>query len=297
MELKAAKTGQAETGHSKTEAAGAGQNRAYFPRGLYQPPGSFRFSADALLLAAFAGRAARAFSGGPKPLPVLELGCGCGAVALGFLLLYPAARVVALDLQEDLVEAARLNARSLGFEQAFSAVAADLQGLEGPGDLAALLRPAWPEGGPAFKLVLANPPYRLPGRGRQPASLSRRLALFGGAENLRAFVRAAAWALAPEGRFCLVWPPDRLKELEEVLRGCGLEICLDLPVRSRAGAAPGLLLLAARRAGTGETVIAGPAQNAETGGPLPESLVLHAEGGAGKVFSAEALDFCPFLGT
>ena len=56
--------------------------RALFPRGLHQPEDSYRFGADALLLAAFAAENLASLPGA-APRKVAELGSGCGAALLG----------------------------------------------------------------------------------------------------------------------------------------------------------------------------------------------------------------------
>ena len=59
--------------------------RALFPRGLHQPQDSYRFGADALLLAAFAAESLASLPG-TAPRKVAELGSGCGAALLGLCL-------------------------------------------------------------------------------------------------------------------------------------------------------------------------------------------------------------------
>ena len=56
--------------------------RALFPRGLHQPQDSYRFGADALLLAAFAAESLASLPG-TAPRKVAELGRGCGAAQIG----------------------------------------------------------------------------------------------------------------------------------------------------------------------------------------------------------------------
>ncbi|MBO6002285.1 MAG: hypothetical protein J6P53_02185, partial [Mailhella sp.] len=63
------------------DGPGIEERRAMFPRGLEQPPGSYRFGADALALA---GMTAELPLAGNAAL--CELGTGCGAAALAVLL-------------------------------------------------------------------------------------------------------------------------------------------------------------------------------------------------------------------
>ena len=252
--------------------------RDFFPRGLIQPAGSFRFSLDALLLAAFAAQMAEQApkpASGQSPL-LLDLGCGCGVAAFGLMLLRPEFAAIGLDKQAPLLEAATANAARLGFGGRYQALAADL---ETPGGLAEMerlfaARPA--------DLVIANPPYRLPGSGRLPASESRRQALFGGAGNLAAFVRAAALAAGDTGTVCLIFPCAREDELVARLAEEDLRVRRRLLVRNRAGEEPFFSLLGTR------------AKASPAGSPTHSELVLYREGAATGL-TEESLFFCPFL--
>lgn len=247
--------------------------RAYFPRGLEQPAGAFRFAQDALLLAAFAARLC------PGWRRLADLGCGVGPVALAALLLAgdeggkDGRAAWGLDKESELLRAAAANAARLGFGEAFKPVQADFLQYR-PGALAG-----------SFDLITANPPYRLPGAGRLPQARLRREALFAGPENLAAFVRAGSELLAPGGLFCLVFPTARADELMVLLHGAGLALAEALPVAVRDGEEPALLLVAA-----------GVGQNNALAWRGRQPLILYAaKARGGESLSAEALDFCPFL--
>ena len=252
----------------ETQAALA---REHFPRGLFQPEKSFRFSLDALLLAAYAARLR------PDWLRLADLGCGCGPVALGALILSgakPGREALGLDRQPELLAAAKKNAALLGFEAVCSVEQADFANYE-PGAAR-----------DSFDLVTANPPYRLPDEGRLPPSPLRRAALFGGRENLAAFVRAGRVLLAPEGLFCLIFPAGRADELTSLLAVEGLALQAACPVFSREASEPSLVLLAAQKYGE-RNKLAWREQK-------PLRLYCSLPSG-GTILSGEALDFCPFL--
>lgn len=190
--------------------------RALFPRGLHQPQDSYRFGADALLLAAFAAESLASLPG-TAPRKVAELGSGCGAALLGLCLSLSSgtaempghgqqadapprqcpgtqpseALSVAADGQptgEDCEGNNALRLDALGLEQdaalcAAATANARLLGLDAvcrfrQGDLADthFLRDC---GENAFHLVLANPPYAPAGSGRPSASARRDAALRG----------------------------------------------------------------------------------------------------------------------
>lgn len=242
------------------------KNRAYFPRGLHQPEGAFRFSVDALLLAAFITRHCLPLV--LRPPAMLELGCGCGVVSFACLLADKGLTAHGVDIVPELTDAAKANAVNLGLEARFSANVADVT-LPGAHEIFA---PG------AYAVVAANPPYRLLGKGRLPRSEIRKKALFADEKTLPGFVRTAARVLGLKGRFALIYPWDTRETLLTALAGAGFSVAVTLPVRT-AGEEPGRVLYAAVRGGAEEAL-------------LPP-LILHT-GGSGA-YTDEALAFCPWL--
>lgn len=126
--------------------------RALFPRGLAQPVDGFRFSVDALLLAAFAGETLTTGAGNIRagrraapdaqavappvvaehdtsqgtPLAFADLGTGCGVVGLALLLAHPHLAGTGIDIDGELAEAARQNGARLGLKDRFRVLRADL---------------------------------------------------------------------------------------------------------------------------------------------------------------------------
>lgn len=165
--------------------------RAYFPRGLFQPEGSFRFSIDALLLGAFAARLRR------DARRVLDLGCGCGVAGFAVALALPAStertvQLYGLDKEAQLLDAAKINAKQLGLEY-YTTVNVDLCDPLAVECLRSSIAPL------NFDLAIFNPPYRLIGSGRLPASALRCSALFGNERTVPAFAATAALAIGGEG--------------------------------------------------------------------------------------------------
>ena len=241
--------------------------RGFFPNGLIQPPGSFRFSMDALLLASFAVRHCLPEGRGAR---VLDLGCGCGAAGLACLLAREDAVVLGVDCFPELTRAAAENAALLGVAERYASRALDLEEAACRETL-----PRW-----QCDVVIANMPYRAPGSGRLPASPVRRKALFAGPGTVSAFVRSAAQALRPDGCFALVHPWKTRGALFTVLETEGFSHRTVLPVLGTPGKP--LLCLVRMESGT-----------AGTGSRELPALVLRHSGG---VYSGEALAFCPWLG-
>lgn len=90
--------------------------RRAFPAGLEQPEGSFRFSVDALLLAAFAASRTTDVT-----IRFIDLGTGCGVVGLAYLLLKRnICQGFGMDCNPELIAAAQNNTANLGFSDRFA---------------------------------------------------------------------------------------------------------------------------------------------------------------------------------
>ncbi len=106
----------------------------------------YRFSLDAVLAAHFCrpGKTDR----------ILDLGAGCGIIGLILAFRHPAVSVTGLEFQPDLARLARDNVERNNLARRFTIIEGDLRNNSG-------LLPA-----ESFDLVVGNPPYRQPGRGR-----------------------------------------------------------------------------------------------------------------------------------
>jgi len=238
------------------------QAREAFPRGLSQPGTGFRFSMDALLLAAFAGR--ERVRG-----RVLDLGTGCGVVGLGLALDHPDFFGLGLDVNPDMLAHARENARRLGVGERFSFVRADVRE---PGGLA-------PE---SADLVLCNPPYRAPSRGRVCPDDGKTLARFEAGAELGDFVRAAAFAVRNRKSCVFVHLAERVDEL--------LALMLDVRLKPKE-----LLFVHPRPGGPARLALVRALKNGGSGLDVLPPLVLHEGDGPATTLSGQALAFCPRL--
>lgn len=256
------------------QAIRAAAARAYFPRGLEQPEGGYRFAVDSLLLACFLT---------PEPGgSLLDLGTGCGVVALAALCRRPDLQAWGVERERPLVEAARGNAALLGFGDRFRVLQGDMarDDLFTPGqdkNRRGALREA------AFDRALANPPFRRASRGRTPASPLRMRALFEEEGALAAFCACAARALKPEGRCAFLYDAGREDFLLENLREAGLAPARLLAVRSLPDRAPFRILVEAAKHSQGTA----PADLKREG-----PLTLYDENGKA---TPQARAFCPFI--
>ena len=234
--------------------------REFFPRGLVQPEGGYKFSLDSLLLACFA-RPGRRHVG-------VDLGCGCGVIGLGLLLGNPGVSLTGVELDAQAVQAAEANAEHLHLSKQFKAV---------QGDVADWRPPA------VVDFVVSNPPYRPLGKGRVSQGEERATARFERQADFATFARCAAVALKTRGKFAFVHLPERLSGIMAALKANGLE-----PKRLR--------MVHARRDEHARMVLVEAVKAASEGLKAEPPLILHQGRGRETRLTDEALAFCPFLG-
>ncbi|MFG6515984.1 tRNA1(Val) (adenine(37)-N6)-methyltransferase [Sulfitobacter sp. 1A13496] len=211
-----------------------------------------RFTEDDLTCDAFLGgklhlwqpRRGRGYRAGVDPVllaasieaeagqSVLELGCGAGAAVLCLGARVPGLTLTGCELQPAYAELARRNGGA-----ALEVVEADLT------EMPMHLRQR------QFDHVLANPPYFDRAASVQSRDPGRETAL-GEATPLRQWVRTAARRLKPKGQAHFIHRAERLPEILAALphEMGSVEV---LPLASRAGRMPELILLRARKNGRG----------------------------------------------
>lgn len=238
------------------------ESQAYFPRGLIQPEGGYRFSLDSLLLSCFTHVPSKGIG--------VDLGTGCGVVALGILLRTTGrnVRMTGVELSPESVQAAGDNAVRLNVDERFSVVQADV---------AEYARPAG-----QIDFVAANPPYRDPQSGRTSKGAHRTTARFEAEARFMDFSGCAARLLKNKGRFTFVHLPERLADLFADLRNCGLEPKRMRMVHSRVDGPAKMVLVEARK-------------NGSPGLGVEPPLVLYNGRGKQTRMTEDALAFCPYL--
>ncbi|MCA1766296.1 MAG: methyltransferase [Desulfobulbaceae bacterium] len=190
-----------------------------------QHPGGYRFSQDSVLLAHF-------FETSPFE-KILDLGTGCGII--GMILAYrrPEIAVTGLEVQSRLAELARRNVAANQLSERINVVEGDLRNIENYCEAA------------SYDRVVCNPPYRKLGSARinpQPEQAIARHEIIAGLDDI---VKAACWVLVDGGRFDLVYPIDRLAELQERLRTAGCPLARLRKVYGYPGAVCRLVLVEA----------------------------------------------------
>lgn len=235
------------------------ERREFFPRGMIQPEGGYRFSLDSLLLACFATPGRRHVG--------IDLGCGCGVVGIGMLLRQPDLKITGVEFDTSSVESAGKNSVNLHLMDKFSVIQGDVT--------------EWrPE--KVVDFVVSNPPYRELGRGRTSKGDERATARFENKADFYAFARCAAIALKTKGKFSFVHLPERLPEIMDGLHRAKLE-----PKRMR--------LVHGRPDDTARMVLMETVKAGGSGLKVEPPLILHEGHGKDTRFTEEALQYCPFL--
>lgn len=176
----------------------------------------YRVNVDALLLAGFAARMLLLESTAAKRRArhAVDLGAGVGAVALSLLHLDGAAKATLIEIDAPLAELALANAADNEWSDRIEVLNASVADKAKMKPLAGVA-----------DLVLCNPPYVTPGRGRAPSDRVRG-AKYG---DLDMFIDAARRVAGQRARVCFVYPAIESTTLLTKLRNAGLE-----PKRLRA---------------------------------------------------------------
>ncbi len=192
---------------------------------ILQPRKGYRYSLDALILPFFMTLSARA--------ALVELGAGAGVISLILAKRCPACRIAAVEIQETLHDLLVQNVALNGLNDRIRPQLGDVRAID-----------QWyaPE---SFDAVCANPPYRKVRSGRINPDREKAVARHEICLSLDELVRAAAYLLGKQGRFSLVYLPERLADLIQQLRRCNLEPKRMRTIHSFASSAPSLILMEA----------------------------------------------------
>lgn len=235
-----------EPGPDETlDAIGSGRVR------LLQPRRGYRFNLDAVLLAGFAARSVAL----DRPANVVDLGTGCGVVALLLAAWRPNATVKAVELQPAMASLARRNAQLNHVP--VEVIESDWRSL-----------PA----GVQADLVVSNPPYFPPARGRPPSDAGRAAARFESNGDVGSLAQSAAKLLAPGGSVRLVHAASRTADVLDAFRAVKLAPTVLRFVHPRLSEPANTVLIELRRDSKRPLTIEPP-------------LIVHA--GAGGDYTAE----------
>jgi tRNA1Val (adenine37-N6)-methyltransferase len=205
---------------------------------IIQPVVGYRFAIDSILVGNFVRSR--------KVDRVLDLGSGCGIIAAMIASTQRPREVVALEMQPLLADLAARNA-ALNRLDNLQTFQADLRERAIPG-----LTPG------SFDWVVANPPYRAEGAGRESPDPSRRLARGATGASLYDFVASAARYATHGGRIGMVFTASRVAELLMELRSQALEPKRCRFVHPYINSPATMIMVEARKGGGVEVLIEPP---------------------------------------
>lgn len=177
---------------------------------IYQPEGLYHASTDAVWLAAAVEKIKKGDS-------ILDVGSGTGAVSLCLAARFKdkAPKIIGIDIQEKLVEAANLSVEANGFEGV---------GFEQVDVFKSKYKPC------SFNHVISNPPYSI--ADMSSPNVSKATAHNFDEQSLNRWLDFCIKALKPQGRFYMINRAEALEYIIAALRKRlgGIEI---LPIFSK----------------------------------------------------------------
>ncbi len=204
---------------------------------ILQKKRGYRFSLDALLLAAFVVLR--------RNDVLIELGTGSGVIAMILAHRFLSGRILGIDIQEEFVERATRSAALNGLEGRVTFSRGDVRSPE------SICAPG------SFDVAVFNPPYRRISSGRRNPDPERAVArheIRGTAED---FLAAADHALREGGRVHAIYPATRMVEIISRMRGRRIEPKRLRIVHSRPGG-KGVFVLVEGVKGGGEELLVEP---------------------------------------
>lgn len=164
---------------------------------IIQNPEKFCFGMDAVLLSGFAQ---------VKPgAAVLDLGTGTGIIPILIEAKTQAAKICAIEIQEESADMARRSVQLNHLEKKIDIVTGDLKEAERFFDAA------------SFDVITCNPPYMIGQHGLTNPDAPKAIARHEILCTLEDVIRSAAKLLKTGGKFCMVHRPFRLAEIMTVM--------------------------------------------------------------------------------
>lgn len=170
---------------------------------IFQKEKGYRFSVDALLLAHFV----RVKEGDL----IVDLGTGSGVIAIIVAQRRECGQVVAVDIQEELVDMARRSVMLNDLHEKVSVCHGDIRKIE------TLFKPR------SFDVSIFNPPYRKVSSGRLNPDAQKSVARHEVKGTIHDFLNASVYVLRRSGRAYIIYPATRMVELLYMMRTAGVE--------------------------------------------------------------------------
>jgi tRNA1Val (adenine37-N6)-methyltransferase len=205
---------------------------------ILQKEKGYRYTIDSILLAHFVEL--------KEDDRLLELGAGSGVISLVLSFRCPTLRATGIEIQEDLAGMAGRSVQLNGMEGRVEILHGDTR--KANDFLEAR----------SYDVAVFNPPYRKMGSGRMNPQAEKALARHEIAGSVADFLRAAAHALKPGGRVCLIYPCLRMVEAIHQMRSKKLEPKRLRMVHSRPGSRGDFILVEGLKGGGEELSVLPP---------------------------------------
>lgn len=171
---------------------------------LYQSKIGYRFSVDSLLLYDFVNLR--------EVKNIADLGAGSGIIGILLAKKYPGAKVRLFEIQDSLVRLAEKNVVLNRLENRVRVSRYDLRTLHAGGSM-----------NRTYDLIVSNPPFRKRQSGRINTEEEKAIARHEITLSLNELLHASTALLRAKGRLCLIYHPNRLAELLDLLREKDIE--------------------------------------------------------------------------
>ncbi len=205
---------------------------------ILQKKKGYRYTIDSILLAHFVE---------PREEErLLELGAGSGVIGLVLAFCCPTLHVTGIEIQEDLAGMAGRSVLLNRLDGRVEILAGDAR------RAVDFLRTR------SFDVAVFNPPYRKVGSGRVNPRAEKALARHEIAGSVSDFLQAAAHALKPGGRACLIYPCSRMVDALHHMRARKLEPKRLRMVHSRPGSRGDFMLVEGLKGGGEELSVLPP---------------------------------------
>lgn len=212
----------------------------------------YRFSLDSLLLAHFVRLR--------KKDRVIDLGTGSGVIAIITARRKECAKVVGLEIQEELADMARRNVVLNGLEGKVEILQGDVKNIKSLFDVG------------TFDVVVLNPPYSKVRSGRVNPDVQKSIARHEIKGTLNDFLNASAHVLTHGGRTFIIYPASRLVGLLTAMRKVSIEPKKVRMVHSYRDSRGDFILVEGRKNGREEAYVLTPLVVYEKGGEYTEAM-------------------------
>ncbi len=205
---------------------------------LIEDKNSLTFGTDAYLLSAFLPEH-------PSKIGV-ELGCGSGVISLLALSKKKLHQVYGIEVQSEIADIAKRNAKLNRFNEKFNVISKDLRNVKSD------------DTNGEVDFVFSNPPYMKADSGKLNQNEHKNISrheIFG---DIYDFCACSKRLLKHGGDFLLVYRPDRMADLIYALKSNNLEPKRLTFVSANSNTPPSILLISAKKGGKSGMIIDKP---------------------------------------